>query len=152
MKLKKIDYKQVISTNNTAINIIKKSNINYGIVISEYQKNGRGQYGRKWISFKGNLFVSIFYNLEKINISLKTLTKINCDLVKKTISNEFNAIVTCPINKEVINAGGIPFTGHTEELARLSKSKKVVMMLANQKTKIALASTHIPLSAVLLTG
>ena len=68
--------------------------------------------------------------------------------VKKTISNEFNAIVTCPINKEVINAGGIPFTGHTEELARLSKSKKVVMMLANQKIKIALASTHIPLSAV----
>ena len=68
--------------------------------------------------------------------------------VKKTISNEFNAIVTCPINKEVINAGGISFTGHTEELARLSKSKKVVMMLANQKIKIALASTHIPLSAV----
>ena len=68
--------------------------------------------------------------------------------VKKTILNEFNAIVTCPINKEVINAGGIPFTGHTEELARLSKSKKVVMMLANQKIKIALASTHIPLSAV----
>jgi 4-hydroxythreonine-4-phosphate dehydrogenase len=68
--------------------------------------------------------------------------------VKKTISNEFNAIVTCPINKEVINEGGIPFTGHTEELARLSKSKKVVMMLANQKIKIALASTHIPLSAV----
>ena len=68
--------------------------------------------------------------------------------VKKTISNEFNAIVTCPINKEVINAGGIPFTGHTEELARLSKSKKVVMMLVNQKIKIALASTHIPLSAV----
>tara|TARA_B100001113_G_scaffold353441_1_gene357795 strand:+ start:10104 stop:11084 length:981 start_codon:yes stop_codon:yes gene_type:complete len=68
--------------------------------------------------------------------------------VKKTISNEFNAIVTCPINKEVINEGGIPFTGHTEELARLSKSKKVVMMLANQEIKIALASTHIPLSAV----
>ena len=68
--------------------------------------------------------------------------------VKKTISNEFNAIVTCPMNKEVINEGGIPFTGHTEELARLSKSKKVVMMLANQKIKIALASTHIPLSAV----
>ena len=68
--------------------------------------------------------------------------------VKKTISNEFNAIVTCPINKEVINEGGIPFTGHTEELARLSKSKKVVMMLANQRIKIALVSTHIPLSAV----
>ena len=89
MKLKQFNYKKVISTNNTAINIIKKSDIDNGIIFSEYQKKGRGQYGRKWISFKGNLFVSIFYNLNKINISLKELTKINCNLVKKTISNYY---------------------------------------------------------------
>ena len=83
MKLKQFNYKKVISTNSTAINIIKKSDIDNGIIFSEYQKKGRGQYGRKWISFKGNLFVSIFYNLNKINISLKELTKINCNLVKK---------------------------------------------------------------------
>ena len=70
------------------------------------------------------------------------------DSVKKTISKDFNAVVTCPINKEVINEGGISFTGHTEELAKLGKSKKVVMMLANQKIKVALASTHIPLKEV----
>ena len=68
--------------------------------------------------------------------------------VNKTISKEFDAIVTCPINKELINEGGIPFTGHTEELARLGKTNKVVMMLANQKIKVALASTHIPLNEV----
>lgn len=68
--------------------------------------------------------------------------------VKKTISKEFDAIVTCPINKEIINEGGIPFTGHTEELAKLGKTNKVVMMLANQKIKVALASTHIPLNEV----
>lgn len=68
--------------------------------------------------------------------------------VKKTISKEFDAIVTCPINKELINEGGIPFTGHTEELAKLGKTNKVVMMLANQKIKVALASTHIPLNEV----
>ena len=68
--------------------------------------------------------------------------------VNKTISKEFDAIVTCPINKEIINEGGIPFTGHTEELAKLGKTNKVVMMLANQKIKIALASTHIPLNEV----
>jgi len=89
MKLNKFNYKKVISTNSTAINIIKKLDIDHGIIISEYQKKGRGQYGRKWISFKGNLFVSIFYNLNKINISLKDLTKINCNLVKKTISNYY---------------------------------------------------------------
>ena len=68
--------------------------------------------------------------------------------VNKTISKEFDAIVTCPINKEIINEGGIPFTGHTEELAKLGKTNKVVMMLANQKIKVALASTHIPLNKV----
>lgn len=68
--------------------------------------------------------------------------------VNKTISKEFDAIVTCPINKEIINEGGIPFTGHTEELAKLGKTNKVVMMLANQKIKVALASTHIPLKEV----
>ena len=86
MKLKKFNFKKVISTNNTAINIIKRYNFNHGIIISESQKSGKGQYGRKWISYKGNLFVSIFYNLDKINLSIKELTKINCDLVKETIS------------------------------------------------------------------
>ena len=68
--------------------------------------------------------------------------------VERTISKEFDAIVTCPINKEVINKGGIPFTGHTEELARMSNVNKVVMMLVNENMKVALASTHIPLSEV----
>ena len=68
--------------------------------------------------------------------------------VKRTISQEFEAVVTCPINKEIINKGGINFTGHTEELAKLSKIDKVVMMLATQELKVALATTHIPLRQV----
>ena len=44
--------------------------------------------------------------------------------VERTISKEFMAVVTCPINKEIINKGGIEFTGHTEELSRLSKKGK----------------------------
>ena len=68
--------------------------------------------------------------------------------VERTISEEFDAVVTCPINKEIINKGGIEFTGHTEELARLSKKERVVMMLATQELKVALATTHLPLKAV----
>ena len=68
--------------------------------------------------------------------------------VKRTISKEFEAVVTCPINKEIINKGGINFTGHTEELAKLSKIDKVVMMLATQELKVALATTHLPLREV----
>ena len=33
------------------------------MVISEIQNRGRGQYGKKWISYKGNLFVSFFFRL-----------------------------------------------------------------------------------------
>ena len=68
--------------------------------------------------------------------------------VERTISKEFDAVVTCPINKEIINKGGIEFTGHTEELARLSKKERVVMMLATKNLKVALATTHLPLKAV----
>jgi len=87
MTIRKFKFKKVNSTNNTAIKIIKSTNLDYGMIISETQKKGKGQYGRKWISYKGNLFVSFFYNLNRINLSIKQLTRINCLLVKKLISN-----------------------------------------------------------------
>ena len=86
MKFKVFKFKKVKSTNNTAIRIIKSSNFDYGMVISEIQNSGRGQYGKKWISYKGNLFVSFFYALENLTIRLSQLTKINCILVKKLLS------------------------------------------------------------------
>ena len=86
MKFKIFRFRKVNSTNNTAIRIIRNSNLNYGMVISEMQNNGRGQYGKKWISYKGNLFISFFYNLENFTVSVKQLTKINCLLVKKLLS------------------------------------------------------------------
>ena len=86
MKLKKFKFKRVISTNNTAIRIIKKSNCTSGMVIAETQIRGRGKYGKKWISSKGNLFVSFFNLLNKTNLSINSITKINCLLVKKLLS------------------------------------------------------------------
>jgi BirA family transcriptional regulator, biotin operon repressor / biotin---[acetyl-CoA-carboxylase] ligase len=86
MKLKKFNFKIINSTNDFAIRIIKTTNIKSGIVIAEKQLKGRGQYGKEWISYKGNLFVSIFFPINKIKLSLKNLTKINCLLVKKIIS------------------------------------------------------------------
>mgnify|MGYP006140622481 CR=1 FL=1 len=89
MKIKKFNFKKVNSTNNTAIKIIKSTKLDYGMITSESQTNGKGQYGRKWISYKGNLFVSFFYNIENFNLSVKKLTKINCLLVKKLISKYY---------------------------------------------------------------
>ncbi len=86
MKLKQFNFKKVRSTNQTSIRVINNSNCKFGLIVSETQSNGRGQYGRKWISYKGNIFVSIFYKLNKINLSLSSLTKKNCLLVKRVIS------------------------------------------------------------------
>ena len=85
MKLKKFKFKTVNSTNDIAIRLIKKTNNKFGIIVADKQKKGRGQRGNKWISYNGNLFVSIFFSLEKINMSLKQLTKVNCFLIKKIL-------------------------------------------------------------------
>ena len=86
MKFKIFRFKKVESTNNSAIRIIKNSNTDYGMIITNEQKRGRGQYGKKWISYKGNLFVSFFYQLNNLSISAQKITKINCLLVKKLLS------------------------------------------------------------------
>ena len=89
MKLKKFNFKTIKSTNDSAIRIIKNSNVRCGIIIAEKQTSGRGQYGKTWFSFKGNLFVSIFFPINGIKLTLKNLTKFNCLLVKKLISNYY---------------------------------------------------------------
>ena len=86
MKFKVFKFKKIKSTNTTAIRIIKNSNIQNGMVIAELQTGGRGQYGKKWISYKGNLLISFFYSLENLKLSYNKLTKLNCFLFKKFIS------------------------------------------------------------------
>jgi BirA family transcriptional regulator, biotin operon repressor / biotin---[acetyl-CoA-carboxylase] ligase len=89
MKFKVFKFKKVKSTNKTAIRIIKNSNYKYGMILSDTQTLGKGQYGKKWISYKGNLFVSFFHEFKNINLSLSNLTKINCLLVKKLLANYY---------------------------------------------------------------
>lgn len=61
---------------------------------------------------------------------------------------EFSALITAPVHKAVINEAGIPFTGHTEFFADFFKVRQVVMMLACKQMKVALVTTHLPLSQV----
>ena len=89
MRIKQYNFKKVKSTNQTAIRIIKKTKNKFGLVISEAQTNGKGQYSKKWISLKGNIFLSFFYKLENINLSSSSLVKKNCLLVKDTISKYY---------------------------------------------------------------
>ena len=94
MRFKVFKYNKVKSTNFTAIRLIRSIKISSGMIISELQGQGRGQYGRKWISQKGNLFVSFFYKIDNLALSFDKLTKINCLLVKKLISLYYKKKIT----------------------------------------------------------
>ena len=102
MIIKKFNYKCVSSTNDVAINLIKKKNIKLGIVLAEKQKKGRGQRGKKWISYKGNLFVSVFFSLEKINLTLKQLTKFNANLIIKLISQYYKKKIKLKLPNDIL--------------------------------------------------
>lgn len=64
------------------------------------------------------------------------------------LSGEFDALVTAPVHKGVINDAGIPFTGHTEYLAQRCHAPAPVMLLATKNLRVALATTHLPLRKV----
>ena len=64
------------------------------------------------------------------------------------LSGEFAALITGPVHKGVINDAGMPFTGHTEFFEERSRVSKVVMMLATEELRVALATTHLPIKAV----
>jgi 4-hydroxythreonine-4-phosphate dehydrogenase len=64
------------------------------------------------------------------------------------LSGSFDALVTAPVHKGIINDAGIPFTGHTEFLAELTATPRVVMMLVGGGMRVALATTHLPLKEV----
>lgn len=67
---------------------------------------------------------------------------------EKNISGEFDAVVTGPVHKGLINQAGIAFSGHTEYFAHEANCSDVVMMLATEGLRVALVTTHIPLAYV----
>ena len=64
------------------------------------------------------------------------------------LTGEFDAMVTAPVQKSVINDAGVPFSGHTEYLAERTGGSYPVMMLATETLRVALATTHLPLQDV----
>jgi 4-hydroxythreonine-4-phosphate dehydrogenase len=64
------------------------------------------------------------------------------------LEGAFDAMVTAPLQKSVINDAGIAFTGHTEFLAAHTRAEHVVMMLVGGGMRVALATTHLPLRDV----
>lgn len=89
-------------------------------------------------------------------VTVGTLNPSNSAYVLQTLdfaiagcqAQTFHALVTGPVHKGVINDAGIAFSGHTEYLADKTGTPRVVMMLATEGLRVALATTHIPLKDV----
>ena len=98
MVLKIFKYKKVSSTNNVAILKIKQG-YKTGVIISDTQTNGRGQYGKKWISNKGNLFFSMFFAIDKKSAVSAAITNLfviffNLSVIAKVLAPDPLMITT----------------------------------------------------------
>ena len=126
MKFKILRFKRLRSTNDTAIRIIQNSNLKYGMIIAENQSHGRGQYGKKWLCFKGNLFVSFFYSLENLNLTLSQITKLNCLLVKKMISKYYKKKITYKKPNDLLIKGK-KISGILQEIIHKNNKKSLIV-------------------------
>jgi len=116
MKIKIKNYKKVKSTNDVAMKLIKRNILEPTLITTEKQTNGRGRIGKKWISLKGNLFITLFFEFDQKKINFKQFAFLNALLLKKVISkiiskkikikwpNDllFNKLKFCGILQEVI--------------------------------------------------
>ena len=90
MKLRLIKFSNVKSTNDEAIKKIKSKKVRAGIVYSYSQTKGRGTMGKKWISFNGNFFITIFFELKKNMPNFKEFSVLNPLILKKLLSRYTN--------------------------------------------------------------
>tara|TARA_B100001750_G_C15510258_1_gene603153 strand:- start:98 stop:682 length:585 start_codon:yes stop_codon:yes gene_type:complete len=124
MKFEIHKFKSVTSTNDVAINLIKKKRTLFGCVYADIQTRGRGTNGKSWISKKGNLFTSLFFPLEKqhptfsqfsiinpvlISNVIKRITKTNKINLKFPNDIFLNEKKICGILQEVVNLKGVNF-------------------------------------------
>ena len=124
MIFKKFFYKKVNSTNDLAIKKIKVG-IAKGIIIADYQKKGRGQQGKKWLSYKGNLFITIFFKIKE-NINLKKITTLNCKIIKKLLFQYIKKTITIrPPNDLLVDKKKI--CGILQEIKFNQKNKFIII-------------------------
>ncbi len=87
MRFEIFRFPSVSSTNDVAISLIKKEKKNLGCVYAETQTKGRGTYGKKWITNKGNLFISIFFHLKENYPPFNEFSVISPLIVSETIKH-----------------------------------------------------------------
>lgn len=136
MKLRKFIYKSVKSTNLTALKKIRTGSTS-GIIRAYSQTHGRGRYGKRWISSKGNLFISIFFEID-LKTNLKKINNLNI----KFISNFLNKIVNKKVSIKKPNdilINGSKICGILQEIITQNKKKYMILGIGiNKKSSPAI--------------
>ena len=104
MKIQVIRYDSVDSTNNVAIRRIKKGKVKPTLIIANSQKRGRGQYGRRWTSYRGNIFMSFYFNLKK-NINFRAFSKKTYTIIKKSLEKFVDEKITIKFPNDLLING-----------------------------------------------
>ena len=91
MKIRLLKFKNVKSTNDTALRLIKRKYLKPTMVMSLSQTRGKGTMGKKWISKKGNLFFTIFFELNQKKINFKHFSILNAYLIRSILSKEYKS-------------------------------------------------------------
>ena len=104
----------------------------------------------------GNGKITVLHQATAMPVVAGKLDNANSAYVLKMLStalkacqeSKFDAMVTAPVHKGIINEAGISFSGHTEFLAEETNTEQVVMMLVGGGMRVALATTHLPLAQI----
>ena len=149
MSFKKFFYKKVNSTNDLAIKKIK-AGITKGIVIADYQKKGRGQQGKKWLSFKGNIFMTIFFKIKE-NINIKKITNLNCKIIKKVLFQYIKKTITIkPPNDLLVDKKKI--CGILQEIKFNQKHKFIIIGIGINLIKNPIIKNYPTTNILIETG
>jgi 4-hydroxythreonine-4-phosphate dehydrogenase len=123
--------------------------LNLPLTIAAYNENNTQQH-------LGNGHLAVLHQPTKLPAIPGSLDSNNSLYVLETlktatlgcVNSQFDAMVTAPVHKGIINKAGINFSGHTEFLAELTHTAQVVMMLVGGGMRVALATTHLALQDV----
>jgi BirA family biotin operon repressor/biotin-[acetyl-CoA-carboxylase] ligase len=125
MKLKIVKFKSVKSTNDEAIKLIRSNKCFLGLVSTNFQSKGRGTMGKKWISYKGNIFVSIFFKVNLIKIKIEKYLIINVKIIKKILNEYTKKIIKIKKPNDLL-IDGKKICGILQEVIEHKKEKYLI--------------------------
>ena len=148
MKFKIFKFKEVTSTNDVAINLIKNEKKKIGCIYAETQIKGRGSYGKKWISNKGNLFSTIFFQLKDNYPPFNEFSVINPIIISEVIENYCNKKKIKFKFPNDVFVNGKKVCGLLQELITLNDKKFLLIgiginIISNPKIKNKYEATNI---------